>query len=301
MSSINIGKIFGIPIKIDFSWFFVFLLVGFGLMSQKVGKFPDVSPAFLVLTATLTTILLFLSVLLHELGHSLVALRKGIKVESIRLFIFGGVATMTSEPKRAKDEFYIAAAGPLVSFLLAFTFATVSVLLGGTLNPISFGFALLAGSNFVLAAFNLIPAFPLDGGRILRAFLWHYKKSYFKATLISSEIGKTFGYVGILYAVYVALTAGFFSGLWIGFISWYILQLAKSTQAHLYHSTLASEKSIGWQDFPNVNIAGGNLTINQSPNGFIKLYGPVVKDSKVGFVVVQQPWMLRNTLQTSSS
>lgn len=291
MFPLNVGQVFGIPIKLDFSWFLVFLLVTTSIVGQLAFDFPTYSPFSIGATAVVTALCLFGSVLLHELGHSIVAIRKGIKVDSITLFIFGGVASIASEPKKAKDEFQIAIAGPMVSFFLAFTFTLLHLLLSIlTPNPITTSVFLLAGINFSLGLFNLIPAFPLDGGRIFRAILWHYQKSYSKATLTAAEVGKSIGYLGVAFAIYLALTVNLFSGIWIGFISWYVVQLAKQSQAQVYVEAFRPKLNFEWKTSPTISFPNTPRVVDPTPSNFSELYDPIIIRMPFSeFIIIEQP------------
>lgn len=226
-SSLRIGKLFGITIQLHFSWFIIFALITYALTMT----YSDDRPLWLgMVIGILTSVLFFGSVLAHELAHSLVALRNGIAVRSITLFFLGGVAQITREAARPKVEFLVAIAGPLCSLALAAIFGlTWYVVWGNTgqgaqANPIFW----LATMNLVLALFNLVPGFPLDGGRVLRAILWHKTRNYRKASKIAAVIGQ--GVSMLLIAVGLGLVLHnivydggmVFDGLWLAFIGWFL-------------------------------------------------------------------------------
>ncbi|MBZ5536912.1 MAG: site-2 protease family protein [Acidobacteriia bacterium] len=231
-ANIQLGRIYGIKIGVDYSWFVVFVLITMSLSTQYATLHPQWSPTTHVLVGIVTSLLFFVTVLLHEMGHSVVAIQKGIPVRSITLFIFGGVAQIAREPKRAVDEFWIAVAGPVVSFVIA-----IACMLGSVaMKPIS-GVAnavltWLGQINLVLALFNLIPGFPLDGGRILRAILWGWKGDFKSATRTASGVGQFVAYSFIFAGVITALRGNFFNGLWIGFIGWFLLNAAQTSYRH---------------------------------------------------------------------
>ena len=188
--NIPIGRILGIPIGLDFSWFIVFALLTWMLAgSYYPAEFKDWPPVLYWVTGAATAIMLFASVLLHELGHSVVALRYGIPVRSITLFLFGGVAQVEAEPPSATAEFLIAIAGPLVSLVLAVVFYTVQPLAAG-LEPLLGLAKYLAYINLALALFNVIPGYPLDGGRVFRAIVWAITGNMRRATLIAANVGR---------------------------------------------------------------------------------------------------------------
>lgn len=230
------GRVAGIPLLIHLNWIVTAVLVVWAL---SVGYFPQTQPGWnpgaYWLVGTATAVCFFLSVLLHELGHSLVALREGVRVNNITLFIFGGVAHIANEPPTAAAEFRIVAAGPLTSLSLAaaFTVAGWSGVFGEYLS----GAALYLGQmNIILAVFNLLPGFPLDGGRILRAALWQWKKDYRRATHWATHagVGVSILFVGI--GVAIMFWGDMFSGGWLAFIGWYLGTAAREgyRQAELY-------------------------------------------------------------------
>jgi Zn-dependent protease len=170
--SIPLGKILGIQIGLDYSWLLIFALITWMLAdSYYPEEFKDWSPLLYWVTGAATAIMLFVSVLLHELGHSVVALRYKIPVRSITLFLFGGVAQIGAEPPSAVAEFFIAIAGPLVSLALAVLFYAAQPLVAGA-EPLLGLAKYLAYINLALVLFNLIPGYPLDGGRVFRAIVW---------------------------------------------------------------------------------------------------------------------------------
>lgn len=229
--SLPLGRIMGIPIGLDFSWFLVFALLTWILAtSYYPAEFKGWRPPLYWATGAATAILLFASVLLHELGHAFVALRYRISVRSITLFIFGGVAQIGAEPPSARAEFLIAIAGPAVSLALALLFSAVQPAIAA-IQPLWGMAKYLAYMNFALALFNLIPGFPLDGGRVFRAFLWAVTKNMRQATLIAANAGRLFGFLFIIGGVWRMFSGDFGGGLWIAFIGWF-LDNAASAQVH---------------------------------------------------------------------
>jgi Zn-dependent protease len=227
-STISLGRIFGIPIGVDYSWFLIFVLLTWSLAtSYYPAEFKNWPATQYWIVGAATVILMFASVLLHELGHSVVALRYKIPVRRITLFIFGGVAEIGAEPPSAMAEFWIAIAGPTTSFALALIF--------GLLQPVFGAFApwlavikYLAYINASLALFNLIPGFPLDGGRVFRAVVWGFTHSLRRATLIAASLGRFIAYLMIILGVWQMVTGNFGNGLWIAFIGWFLENAAAS-------------------------------------------------------------------------
>jgi Zn-dependent protease/predicted transcriptional regulator len=227
--SLSLGRILGIPIRLHFSWFLIALLITWSLAA---GYFPQTNPGWSTLTylivGAVASLLFFVSVLLHELGHSVLALREGVPVKSITLFIFGGVAQIGREPPTAGAEFRIAIAGPLTSLGLAAIFGGLGAVLSGY-AVIAAPLAYLGSINLLLAAFNMIPGFPLDGGRVLRAALWQFGGGYQNATRWAARTGQViaFGFIG--FGVLQFLFGGLTNGLWLAFIGWYLNNAARAS------------------------------------------------------------------------
>lgn len=228
-TSLYLGKVWNIPIKLHLSWFIIF---GLMTISLSTGLIPEDTPGYSVVTATalavLTSILFFASVLAHELGHSLVALRESIPIKGITLFIFGGVAEIEREPKSAGAEFRIAIAGPLVSLGLAGAFG--GLYLAGQAFPfLAAPSYWLARINLILAIFNMIPGFPMDGGRVLRAIVWQRTGNELRATRVAATLGRVvaFGFIG--FGLFSILQGAFMNGLWLILISTFLQNAASSS------------------------------------------------------------------------
>jgi len=220
--NIPLGRILGIQIGLDYSWFVIFALLTWMLAgSYFPAEFKGWPPFLYWVMGALTAIMFFVSVLLHELGHSVVALRYKIPVRSITLFLFGGVAEIGAEPPSAISEFFIACAGPLVSLILAVLFYTVQPLASG-IEPLLGLTKFLAYINLALALFNLIPGYPLDGGRVFRAIVWAITGNMRRATLIAANTGRFFAFLFILAGVWQIMNGGLTGGLWIAFIGWFL-------------------------------------------------------------------------------
>lgn len=227
-SAISLGRIFGIPIGLDYSWFLIFALLTWSLAtSYYPAEFQHWPMAQYWIVGAATVILMFASVLLHELGHSVVALRYKVPVRSITLFIFGGVAQIGAEPPNAMAEFWIALAGPATSFALALFFGLLQPIVGA-FAPLLAVARYLAYINGTLALFNLIPGFPLDGGRVFRAVVWASTHNLRRATLIAANLGRFIAYFLIILGVWQMVTSNFGNGLWIAFIGWFLENAAAS-------------------------------------------------------------------------
>jgi len=235
-------SIFGIDIKLHFSWFFVFALLTWSLSS---GFFPHFYPDFTTtqywIIGIIASVLLFVSVLLHELSHSLIAKTRNIKVESITLFFFGGVAGITKEDFKPKDEFWMAIAGPIFSLLLAGGFFLIFTFINNLyVNAITF---YLYQLNLILAIFNLIPAYPLDGGRMFRAILYGYYKDLRKATKIAATGGKIFAwFLGVLGLAQLLTGSG--GGLWLIFLGVFLHFIAGMSYEQVVYKEVLSKWKI---------------------------------------------------------
>jgi len=311
----QIGRMFGIPIHVHASWLFVFFFMTWSLAT---GYLPDTLPGLTEprywAMGGVAALLLFASVLLHELGHSLVALRYRIPIGQITLFIFGGVAQMRKEPPHPRAEFLIAIAGPLVSFVLAgISLGSVAVLESFPAEPSLHGLmalgTLLGMVNTQLGLFNLLPGFPLDGGRALRAGLWAWSKDYYRATsqaaLVGLLFGVTFGLFGALLVVGAlsgtTSSALASSGGWIVLLGAFLFTAARGSRKQAaIRASLASvpvrELMVG-----NVVALSPELSLEEAVNQYFLPYGyggfPVVHEGRlVGVVAVRDIQSVRNSL-----
>jgi len=220
--NIPLGRIMGIPIGIDYSWFLIFILLTWSFAaSYYPQEFADWSGVMYWIVGAATAIMLFVSVLIHELGHSVIAMRYKIAIRSITLFLFGGVAQIASEPPSAAAEFWIAIAGPITSFLLAalfYFFEPVASVYSPLLGLVKY----LAYINLALVFFNLIPGFPLDGGRVFRAVVWGMTGNLHKATRVAAAVGRFIAFLFIVFGVWQIFTGDVGDGLWIVFIGWFL-------------------------------------------------------------------------------
>lgn len=227
--SVKLTRIRGIDVGIHYSWFIIFVLITFSLTARFSALHPHWTVAEQYAVGVATSLLFFVSILLHELAHSFVALAKGIPVRSITLFVFGGVAQIGREPDRPMTEFQIAIAGPIASGLLAVGFWVIAALAGDQFERLSALADWLSSINVMLAVFNLVPGFPLDGGRMFRALMWHVTGSLARATRIAAGAGQGIGYLFIFFGIWTGFTANWFSGLWLAFIGWFLMNAAQES------------------------------------------------------------------------
>src|ERR1700692_562167 len=231
-SSLRIGRILGIPIYIHASWVIIFVLITMSLGAQFTAQHPQWTPTQHWSIGVLTSLLFFASILFHELSHSMVARAYKIRVDSITLFVFGGVSRISPDASRAIQEFNIAVAGPIASLFLGGVFYALTIFFPyGTMTG---ALALwLAGINVLLAIFNLLPGFPLDGGRIFRAIVWGITKDFTRATKMAGTSGKLVAYGMIIFGAGYAISTRHWEALWYAFIGWFLLNAAQDSVAQV--------------------------------------------------------------------
>jgi Zn-dependent protease len=232
-AGLKIGRVIGIPIYVHLSWFLIFALITYSLGDEFGARYPQWTSRQLWSLGLITSLLFFGSVLFHELSHSVVARHYRIPVASITLFFFGGIASITRDPDRASQEFLIAAAGPASSYVLAASFWLLAMATpdGSMPNVLA---TWLAGTNALLATFNLLPGFPLDGGRIFRSIIWGITNNYSRSTRIAARIGQAIAYGMIALGLYLAFWQHYgINGLWFVFLGWFLLTAARQSYAQI--------------------------------------------------------------------
>lgn len=293
---ITIFKLFGFEVKLDLSWLILGLLITWTLAKGLFPNFQEGLPASTYWAMGVAgAIGLLFSIVFHELWHSLIARRFGIPMKGITLFVFGGVAEMTEEPPSPKAEFFMAVAGPLSSIVLGFALFGV-VFLGETAGwgyPVVGVIDYLAWINLILAGFNLIPAFPLDGGRVLRSVLWGWKDDIRWATNVASKIGSGFGFALIILGVFEVIAGNFIGGAWMFLIGMFIRSASQmSYQQVVIRRALEGEKVSRFMISDPVTVSP-STTLEDLIEDYIykyhfKMY-PVVKSGKlVGCVELKQ-------------
>ena len=281
-SSIRLGKVFGIPLGINYSWLIVFGLVIF-LMSARFGDmYPQWPLASRWVIAVVTTALFFLSVVIHELSHSLVALAWGIPVRGITLFIFGGVSQLAREAERPLSEFLVSVVGPLASLVLALIFGVAWYVAGNFSSYLSAVLFTLFAINLSLAIFNMLPGFPLDGGRVLRAGIWGATGNYWLATRLAIRVGQGLGLLmvagGVLWAFFGNLEA-----VWLALVGGFLLYVATSNyRQEAIRASLRNRRVIEAMPQGQVPLSGALpalssealLSLSRSNYIGILVYGP---------------------------
>jgi Zn-dependent protease/CBS domain-containing protein len=233
-SNIKLGRISGIEIGLHYSWFIIALLIALSLTSHFHSVRPEWNDAVVWTAAILTSVFFFVALLLHELAHSLVAKSRGLRVRAITLFALGGVSQIESEASDAKSEFWIAIVGPLTSLVIGFVLLGI-VRVAGWLpgnepaNPVSAVLLWLGYINIALAVFNMIPGYPLDGGRVLRAIIWWITKNAERSTKLAAQVGQAVAFLFILFGLFRFFVGANFGGLWLAFIGWFLLDAARSS------------------------------------------------------------------------
>ncbi len=229
-NSIRIARIGDIDVGVHYSWILVFLLVAWSLaVGLFPSQFPGISIGIYWIMGFGASLLLFVSVLIHELAHSFTAEARGLRVSSITLFIFGGVSNISGEPRSARDELLISAVGPASSLVLGGLLYVLWLALGAGGGPVEGVVLYLASINILLALFNLIPGFPLDGGRVLRAIVWWVSGSISTATRVAVASGSVVAFLFVLGGLFLLFNGAFISGVWLILIGWFLRTAADAT------------------------------------------------------------------------
>jgi Zn-dependent protease/predicted transcriptional regulator len=247
---IKLGRIFGIAIGLHYSWIIIALLVTLSLRSQFAAVHPDWSTTTTWTTAIITGLLFFVSILLHELSHAAVAKRRGLPVRAITLFALGGVAQIEKDAADAKTEFWMGIMGPVASVLIGVICLVLTYILGWNLadepnGPIAAMFMWLGVINIALAIFNMIPGFPLDGGRVLRAIVWWITGDANRSTRIASVVGQFVAFGFIMIGILRFFGGAGFGGLWLAFIGWFLLDAARASGAQVEIAERLNGVSVG--------------------------------------------------------
>ncbi|BAY84488.1 peptidase M50 [Calothrix parasitica NIES-267] len=298
MQGFRLGSLFGFEIRVDLSWLLIFFLI---LWTLTVNLFPLNYPelpgsSYIVMGIT-GTILFFVSLVLHELSHSLVAKTKGIPVEGITLFAFGGVSRTRMDAETPGDEFQIAGVGPLTSLGLAGLFGLISYIgQGAGWSVVITGVAAyLAWINIILAAFNLLPGFPLDGGRLFRATLWKFTNNLKKATRIASIGGRLLGF-GLITWGFLQLfspVSDFIGGLWLIVIGWFLNNAAESSYQDLVIRSMLEGLRVREVATLNPETVPASLTLQELMDGYFfnrsyQSFPVMENDRPIGLVTLNQ-------------
>jgi Zn-dependent protease len=265
-SQIKLGRIFGIEIGLHYSWFLIAFLIVISLNTQFHAEHHDWSGQLILALSVVTAVAFFVSLLLHELSHSVFAKSHGIPVKEITLFALGGVSQIEKNPTSAKDEFWMAFVGPLTSAVIGAICMAVRGLMGSPSTPAYAMFSWLGYINLALAGFNMIPGYPLDGGRILRAAIWWKTGDVEGSTRTASRVGQVVGGIFIALGVLRFFSGAGIGGLWTAFIGWFLLQAARESNMEAGLSRMLQGVTVAdvmTRDCPEVD---GNLNVQNFVN-----------------------------------
>jgi Zn-dependent protease len=242
----GLGRLFGVRIQVHFSWVFIFALIAWSLASSWLpSRYVDWSTTQYWTVGVIGSTLLFVCVLIHELSHSLEAIRRGLRVKSITLFFLGGFSQIDGESRSASEEFWVSVVGPIASLGLASLFGLIYLNLRASTGPLTALTQYLMFVNLLVGLFNLIPAFPLDGGRVLRSLVWKATQSQERATRVASLTGSVLGFTLIGVGVVAIFTNSLVTGIWLMFIGWFIQSTASSVRQSGSERIVVSGRTVG--------------------------------------------------------
>ncbi len=288
--SLRIARIAGIDIEANVSWLIVLVLLTWSLAVDWFPAMVAGQPAATYWAlGFIAALLLFASVLVHELAHSLVARARGLPVKSITLFIFGGVSNLEQEPQSPGVEFQMAVVGPLTSLIIGAIALVFGVVIGRAAPLAAAILDYLGIANLLLGVFNLIPGFPLDGGRVLRAILWKATGSVQRATRWASLVGQVVAYLFLLFGIWQFFSGNIVGGLWIGFIGWFLLQAAQAANSQVMLDSVFKGVTVNQLMSPPPMAASADLTLQRLVDGYILPHGlrsiPVVRGDQLAGLI----------------
>lgn len=262
--SLRIARIAGLDIYIHVSWLIILVFLTFSLATSWFpATYPGYSASTYFLLGIIAALLLFVSVLLHELAHSIVARARGLPVHNIVLFIFGGVSNIEQEPQTPGTEFFMAFVGPLTSLIIGALSYGLLALIRGSHSLVEPILAYLGVANILLGIFNLIPGFPLDGGRVLRSIIWKVTGNVQRATTIATFVGQAFAYLFILWGILLFFTGAIFNGLLIIFTGWFLLNAAQTSRAQSTLDTAFRGVTVSQIMSANVMTVPANISLQR--------------------------------------
>ena len=286
-SNIRLGRLFGIQVGLHYSWFVIALLITMSLTAQFHENHSDWSEGVVWATSLLTALLFFAALLAHEMSHALVAKSHGISTREITLFALGGVAQIEKEPDDPRTEFWVGIVGPISSAVIGGICLGIASIIGWQFgatpeSPLMSMLVWLGYINLMLAAFNMIPGFPLDGGRILRALIWWKNRDAVRSTQLAARVGQFVALLFICLGIFRFFSGAGFGGLWIAFIGWFLMQAAGASYASV--ALNASLKGVHVSDVMerDCTVVDGNLNVQQ----FVEEY--LLRTGRRCFVIEQQ-------------
>lgn len=273
-SGTRIFSIRGIGIYVNWSWILAIAIITWSVGDYFHATYPGWSTGTAYALGLLSGVLLFVTVLIHELAHSFTARANGLPVNTITLFIFGGVSNLTQEPHTPKIEFLVAVAGPLISLVLAGLFYVLYLAARGGPTEVAAVLGYLASVNLILALFNLIPAFPLDGGRVLRSIVWGVSGNVRRATHVASNIGDGFGYLFIAGGLLEAFVGGnIIAGIWLAFIGWFLHNAATASYQQAVVDRVLNGVDVRNVMDPTPGGVGPSLSLQEAVEGYMMSRG----------------------------
>lgn len=269
---LRLGRVLGIEIRIDPSWLVIAFLVAWMFFAIFTDEFPELGAARIGLLAAFSVLVFFGSVLLHEMSHSLMAQRLGIPVESITLFLFGGFSKMKMDARQPKDEFLVAVVGPLTSVAIAGVLWAIVTWSGDLLGaPLLFALGYLGWLNLLLGVFNMLPGFPLDGGRVFRSIAWGITGSLTRATRAAVRGGRVIAFLVISLGI-VSVFFGNLGGLWMAAIGWFLLQAASAAGQDVTVRLLLEEVRASDLMSPDLVTVPSGASIQEAVDDFFLRY-----------------------------
>ena len=287
----GLGRIFGVRVQVHFSWVFIFALIAWSLASSWLPSRYEWSTTQYWTVGIIGSVLLFVCVLIHELSHSLEAIRRGLRVKSITLFFLGGFSQIDGESRSASEEFWVSVVGPIASLGLAGFFGLLYLNLSGSSSPIAALTQYLMFVNLLVGLFNLIPAFPLDGGRVLRALVWKATKSQERATRVASLTGSALGFGLIGVGVVAIFTNSLITGIWLMFIGWFIQSTASSVRQSGTERLVVSGRTVGDAMDRHLRVVPPGVSVQRLVDDYIvaqmeRAYLVMLGDTFYGLITV---------------
>ena len=287
----GLGRLFGVRIQVHFSWVFIFALIAWSLASSWLPSRYEWSTTQYWVVGIIGSALLFICVLIHELSHSLEAIRRGLRVKSITLFFLGGFSEIDGESRSASEEFWVSVVGPVASLGLASFFGLLYLNLSGSASPIAALTQYLMFVNLLIGLFNLIPAFPLDGGRVLRSLVWKATQSQERATRVASLTGSVLGFGLIGVGVVAIFTNSLITGIWLMFIGWFIQSTASSVRQSNSERLVVSGRTVGDAMDRQLRIVPPGLSLRRLVDEYIvaqmqRAYLVMLGDTFYGLITV---------------
>lgn len=297
-AQVKVGRIAGISIGLHYSWFIIALLIALSLAQHFRVVAPQWSNTVVWIAAVVTGLLFFAALLLHELAHSLLAKARGLRVRAITLFALGGVSQIETEASNAKSEFWIAIAGPITSVVIGLVALGTAWVIGwnpGTepATPVISVLVWLGYINIMLAAFNMVPGYPLDGGRVLRAVIWWITRNADRSARLAAQVGQVVAFMFILSGLFRFFVGANFGGLWLAFIGWFLLDASSSSYVQVELMAGLRDRSVADimdRDYPTVE---GHLSLQDFVDEYVLRTGHrcfvVVQDDRVsGLITIHE-------------